>query len=490
MSGARRAGLALGALVLGTALGLLLGFRGPALGEARTGDAALAADVSSSLASDRGLDSLSAARVRDGQVVFAGLGGVGGSGGRAPDPGTPYELGSITKTFTASLLAVAVERGEVALDDAVATRLPELAGTAAGDSTFRQLATHTAGLPPFPTASTPLVLVQVVGNANPYGSSVADLLSATRGTKVTERGTYRYSNLGVALLGHALARAASVPDWETLLRQRVLEPLGMRSTVVTASVADVPGGTARPHRENGWRAPFWTGPAFAPAGSSTVTTAADLATWARALLDGTAPGAAALDPMADIPGGQIGLLWHVREVAGRTITWHNGATGGSRTMLALDRERGQAVLVLGSSARDVDTAVLRLAATTPDAPVAAVDSPSVSWAGLAGWNALGLLLLGTAVLRWRTPDRWALVDGTVAAGTGLLLLLAHGPWSLLPTAVWGGLVLAVATLGLTGALHRPRPDADRPGRRAPSRATSIASLVGTGAILAVVLWSL
>ena len=230
MSGLRRAALAVGALVLGTALGLLLGLRGPALGDATSGDAALAADVRAALGSDRGLQSLSTGRVRDGQVVLAGL---GETDGRAPDPSTPYELGSITKTFTASLLAVAVERGEVALDDPVATHLPELEDTPVGQSTLRQLATHTAGLPPFPTSSTPRLLLNVVGNANPYGASTADLLQAARGTDVTGRGTYRYSNLGVALLGHALARAAGAPDWAALVHERVLDPLGMMSTVIT-----------------------------------------------------------------------------------------------------------------------------------------------------------------------------------------------------------------------------------------------------------------
>ncbi|SEP75309.1 serine hydrolase domain-containing protein [Microlunatus flavus] len=479
MSAARRTGLAVAALVVGTTLGLLLGFRGPALGPTSTGDAGLAADLRASLASDRGLVGLAAARVRDGEVRVAGLGLVDGA---VPGPSTPFELGSITKTFTAALLADAVERGEVGLDDPLARHLPELAGSDAGESTLRQLATHTSGLPPFPTSSAPLVLLRVVGNAAPYGGTVVDLLEASRGTGVGERGAYRYSNLGVALLGHALARAAGAPDWAALLRDRVLEPLGMTGTVVTGTVADVPAGAARPHRDNGWRAPFWTGPAFAPAGSSTVTTAADLATWARALLDGTAPGATALEPVSDIPGGRIGLLWHVREVDGRTVTWHNGGTGGSRTMLALDRDRGQAVLVLGNSGRDVDAAALHLAAATPGAPVPGVDRPAVSWAGLAGWGVLGVLLLGTAVLRWRTPHGWALLDGAAAAGTGLLVLLVHGPWQLLPTAVWGGLALAVVTLGVVAA-RGPRPPAPT------TRPVRTVSLVSTAAVLALALWS-
>ncbi len=479
-TGVRRLALTLAALLVGTSVGLLVGLRGPVLGPATTGDAALAADVRAAFATGRGFTSLSAARVRGSEVTFAGLGDAGAG---APGPDTPYELGSITKTFTAALLADAVRRGEVGLDDPVATHLPELAGTPVGGSTLRALATHTAGLPPFPSSSSPGVTFRVLGNENPYVGSVADLLQATRSTKVGEPGVYRYSNLGVALLGHALARAAHAPDWPTLLHQRILDPLGMRHTVVVASPGQVPAGTASPHHDNGWPAPVWTGPAFAPAGSSTVTTTADLATWARALLDGSAPGASAMDPLADIPGGRIGLVWHVLEVDGRTITWHNGATGGTRTILALDRQRGQAVLLASSTGRDADSAGVHLAATAPGVPVAFVDRPATGWASLVGWNAVGLLLVVTAVRRWRAGGGWALLDGTLAGATGLLVLLAHGPWQLVPTALWAGLALALLALGVDVVRHpvRARPTSIR---------TSVASVASSAVLLGLVVWSL
>ena len=60
---------------------------------------------------------------------------------------TRFELGSITKTVTGLLLAEAVERGEVALDDPLGRHLAELAGTPIGEVTLRELATHEGGLP-------------------------------------------------------------------------------------------------------------------------------------------------------------------------------------------------------------------------------------------------------------------------------------------------------------------------------------------------------
>ena len=85
-----------------------------------------------------------------------------------------------------------------------------------------------------------------------------------------------------------------------------------------------------------------------------MTTASDLARFARALLDGTAPGSSALDPVAPIPGGQIGLLWHVLEVDGRTITWHNGMTGGYASFVGWDPSSGRGLALLSDTARSLD----------------------------------------------------------------------------------------------------------------------------------------
>ena len=97
-------------LVIGTLLGLSLGPRTPALGGAHRGDETLAAEVRAALGSDRGYQTLSVGRIRDGAVSFAGL---GEEDGAVPTPQTRYELGSITKTFTGMLLADAVSRQAV-----------------------------------------------------------------------------------------------------------------------------------------------------------------------------------------------------------------------------------------------------------------------------------------------------------------------------------------------------------------------------------------
>ena len=240
----------------------------------------------------------------------------------------------------------------------------------------------------------------------------------------------------------------------------------MLHTRFAIQAADIPATGARPHDENGWPGAYWYGPAFTPAGSSTWTTAEDLMIFARAALDGTLPGSAALDPITEIPGGAIGLAWHRGEIGGRQITWHNGATGGSSAVLGLDRDRRQAVVILGNSMRDTDSTGLRLAATAPGEPIQAVERPKINIVLVLAWSVLGLTLVaGLATAAFRPRHRLAVISATVSATAGLLIMLAHGPWMLLPAWLWGGLTGTTLVLGVVAARRiaalPPLPDRRR-----------------------------
>ena len=312
-------------LLLGGLVGLLLGPHSLSPGPRFSGDQLLAGNFRATLASDRGLASVEVARLRDGKVTYAGL---APDGTVPPTPQTPFELGSITKTMTGLLLADAVQRGEMRLDAPVSDYLPELVGTPAGAATLDQLATHHSGLPGLPSHPPASSVLAVWGNANPYAMSVETLLQLTRDTPLGPPGHFAYSNLGMSLLGHAEARAAGAADWPALARQRLLVPLGMTNTTFVTAADQIPAGTATPHMDNGWRAPHWYGTAFTPAGTSTYTTAEDMMKYARAVVERQAPGLAALEPVADADQGRIGLAWMTLDVSGRTLTWHNGGTGG------------------------------------------------------------------------------------------------------------------------------------------------------------------
>ena len=462
-------------LLLGGLVGLLLGPHSLHPGTGISGDQSLAGDFRATVDSARGLASVEVARLRDGKVTYAGL---APDGTAPPTPQTPFELGSITKTMTGMLLADAVLRGEMRHDAPVSTYLPELVGTPAGTATLDQLAIHHSGLPALPSNPPRSLVLAVWGNTNPYAMSVDTLLQLTRDTPLGTPGRFAYSNLGMSLLGHAEARAAGAADWPALARRRLLVPLGMTNTTFVTAAEQIPSGAVSPRKDNGWRAPNWYGAAFTPAGSSTYTTAEDMMAFARALVEGHAPGRAALDPVADAGQGRIGLAWITSQVSGRTLTWHNGNTGGYRSMLALDRQTGQAVLVLNSSTRPVDDPALQLAAATSAAELEATLQPGPGLGSIAALFLGLVLLLSGVVALLRTRHRIAAIRGALHAATGLVLLRAHGPWALLPAELWSALAGLVAASVIVGFLHsKTQPVGPKRRRWAAITAVGIAALL-------------
>jgi hypothetical protein len=170
------------------------------------------------------------------------------------------------------------------------------------------------------------------------------------------------------------------------------------------------------------------------------------------VLTNQAPGMAALEPEAEASNGQIGLAWQITEFQNREITWHNGGTGGMRSMLALDRERQQGVVVLGNTSRWVNRAGWGLAAS--DGPPAAVDRPA-----LPGIPSLIAIAVGLAFLvrfvsaSLRGEDQLAVAIGLISGLSGLLILLAYGPWTFAPAWIWGTLTGAAVALAAYAVLR-------------------------------------
>src|SRR5262245_22381145 len=138
---------------------------------------------------------------------------------RAPDGDTVFEVGSVTKVFTALLLAEMAQRGEVALADPVARFLPE--GVTAPEwkgrpITLVDLATHTSGLPLWPSNAAP----NAAGNLPDYSELELYDFLATHALAREPGAQWEYSNLGFGLLGHALALRAE-QDYAELVRARI-----------------------------------------------------------------------------------------------------------------------------------------------------------------------------------------------------------------------------------------------------------------------------
>jgi CubicO group peptidase (beta-lactamase class C family) len=291
----------------------------------------------------------------------------------APDDRTIYEIGSITKVFTALLLADAVVRGEVTLDTPIAKLLPPdtVLPDGAGDRiTLRMLATHTSGLPRTP------VEIPTGDFRNPYARySEADLWASLRKVKLdSPPGTKaEYSNLGAGLLGTLLARRAG-KTYPELIESRIAAPLGMKDTVVTMPDA------LRPRFAPGFSSAGqawsqWDFIALAGAGGIR-STMADMMRFAEATLrpEGT-PLKAAIDLAYEkqelaatiSPGGQA-LGWLVG--GDKATHWHNGMTGGFHAAIYVNRGLGIASVVLTNRSTPAGTEIaeglVRRAAGMPE----------------------------------------------------------------------------------------------------------------------------
>ena len=277
---------------------------------------------------------------------------------------TVFEIGSITKALTGTLLADMVVRGEVGLNDPVTRHLPTGWTMPAGITrgiTLLDLATHTSGLPRMPADFAP-------GNPlDPYGdyddAKLRRSLAAT--TLVTQPGeAYDYSNFGAAVLGRALAHRGGKP-YEELLHERVLLPLGMRDSRFA-------GNGAADHRSaTGYTARIlptgaWNLVAFAPAGGLR-SSIGDMLKLLAAVADtskGPLAKALALATRAHRPihgVDSVGLGWHRLRQGTTEVVWHNGGTGGFRTFAGVNVHTGRGVVMMVNASVDwVDNIALQL----------------------------------------------------------------------------------------------------------------------------------
>ena len=273
---------------------------------------------------------------------------------RGAEADADFEIGSLSKAVTGLLYADSVDRGDVTPDTRLGLLLP-LADSAAGELTLASLSTHTSGLPRLAPQSEILrrtIRLQTRG-ANPYGETLAELLEQTRRVRPGAPRA-RYSKLGFQLLGHGVAAAAGL-TYPQLLEERLAAVLGLPSVYVPAGPVELRPTALVGRSSRGRSREAWTGEALGPAGGIR-SSIGDLVRLVAALLDGTAPGTAALDPVRPFagPAVRIGAGWFTVEVQGREITWHNGGTGGFCSWLGLDRAAGTGVALVTATAASVD----------------------------------------------------------------------------------------------------------------------------------------
>lgn len=258
-------------------------------------------------------------------------------------PHSLFETGSIGKTFTATLLADMVMKGEVALEDPVAVYLPDtlrVPSLGGREITVLDLATHRSGLPKNADNHQPADL------DNPYADftfeTIYDFLAGHQ-LRREPGAQFEYSNLGFQLLGHALARTART-TYTNLLEDRILDPLNM-----TNAGPEVDGENAahmvRGHR-NGSVVPYWTGTEARLGAGGQVANVEDMLKYLDA---NVGPPESELERAmrnAHEPrrpwgtaGAEIGLAWKSDSIDGRWIVEHGGNTLGFTSLIAFDPER-------------------------------------------------------------------------------------------------------------------------------------------------------
>jgi D-alanyl-D-alanine-carboxypeptidase/D-alanyl-D-alanine-endopeptidase len=310
------------------------------------------------------------------RIISAGT----GASGAPIDARTVFEIGSITKTFTGAALSSLVADGTVRLEQPVSELLP--AGTVIPSRngkviTLLDLATQRSGLPGMPTNFAPK------DGRNPYADYTGERMLAFLASHQLTRDPgerYEYSNLGLGLLGYALASKTG-QSYESLVRSRVLRPLGMTETSVALS-PPLRARLAPGHDATGSVVANWDLDALAGAGALR-STATDMLRYLAANLaadrnarDGRTGGIGATLASAHtvrFTGGPanmaLGLAWHrLLAAPGDTIVWHNGMTGGYASFLGYSPSRGLGVVILSNSAVSPDDIGIHLLTGRPLAP--------------------------------------------------------------------------------------------------------------------------
>ncbi len=312
---------------------------------------------------------------RDQRAVF-GYGQTSGADARVPGGDTLFEIGSITKVFTAALFAVLAAERLVDPGAPVRTLMPSLSRLPV-EITLLRLATHTSGLPHMPSNSTRSMLHN---RRNPYAAySTAELFQYLSRYRPKRRSRavdqINYSNLGFALLGLVLAQASGL-SYEQALVNRLCDELAMQDTRITLT-AEQQERLSPPHSASGKPVLNWDLPAFAGAGAFR-STADDMLRFLAANLAGSqSPLAKVLQschelhseefpPQRRLRGlasglGQRGqdtgayrqgvaLGWFVGRLGpeGRRVHWHHGATGGYRAFTGFVKSTETGVVVLAN----------------------------------------------------------------------------------------------------------------------------------------------
>ncbi len=294
---------------------------------------------------------LSMALLTDDAVTFVGIRKIAGDLHSVQNSRHLFEIGSITKVFTAGLLSQMVSDNRLNLNDSVAALLPvAMRRPAQNDTamTLLHLANHTSGLPRMPNNFFPS------NPADPFAdydeNALRVYLQHQQSLVSTPGGQYAYSNLGFGLLGYLLTQQSKT-DYASLLHQHVTEPLGMRNTF-TIVPPDLVEQVVLGRDVAGKTTQNWNIDVLAGAGAIK-SSAHDMSRWLHANMYDTVATHGLWNrcqsPTFTVDEAtSLGLGWHILNQDGRQVHWHNGGTGGYTAHASFDRQRMTGVVILSN----------------------------------------------------------------------------------------------------------------------------------------------
>ena len=266
------------------------------------------------------------------------------------DTKTAFEIGSVSKTMTAALLADLIGQGKASLDDPLSDYLPAGTKVPAFEGKkilLRHVVTHTSGLPALPAR------LGATDMNDPYVNLAEDALLASLGdaTLSAAPGTkFEYSNFASMVLSYAVARRAG-EDYETLIRQRLFAPLRMGN----AYIKQLPAGVraAQGHSPNGKAVPAWNFSTNLAGVGGVRATLDDMVNFVQGELG---KPATSITPALKLSQQEVSktppmaMNWMLMPVADHIVHVHEGGTGGFSSFVAFDNTRQRGVVILSDTA--------------------------------------------------------------------------------------------------------------------------------------------
>lgn len=299
---------------------------------------------------------------RQGSHVISS-GGLGDGSGREVDGDTVFELGSVTKPFTVLLALDAERRGEVRLDDPVARHLPnqvKMPVFEGKDITLGHLAAQDSGLPFHPGnlndwEKKGMTIQEALRTVNAYTAEDLYWFLPNCTLNVSPGMQFEYSNVGMALLGHALELKTG-QSYEKLVTSRLCRPLGMEETRITLT-AEMQTRLARGHLADGSPGENLKMQVLAPAGALLSTTN-DMLKFAAANLQFSrselSPLLARMQVRLHKGAARFGataMPWFDEDVyrpPGSDVMGHSGGGFGYLAFIGFDLKKKRAVVVMSN----------------------------------------------------------------------------------------------------------------------------------------------